>query len=261
MARRYPAQIGNWRVSEGYYDTVGLAGVLTEEVALSLGRRKAAVVLLSGGLDSAILARLTMEVQRAPHFLTLGRTMDSPDVQAACRLAKEWDLTHTVFFPSSRGIQAARDHVNRRTYHYPGDEGVFLACMEAPLFGDLIIAGDGIDEQMGGYWGHRQPLVSDGDPSALPAAFERYWQALEPEHLRPMYRSCCDWEIDVDWPYLHEPVIDYIARVPLAERVKDGVGKAFWREVAQYLGVPQWVIDRPKRGFCDALSTADSRSS
>lgn len=260
MARRYPAQIGNWKTTDGYHDQYELAGILLEEVALTLGRRKAAVVLLSGGLDSAILARLTLAVRRDVLFLTIGRTMGSPDVQAACRLAREWDLTHTVFVPSSRDVQAARDHVSRRAYHYSGDEAVYLACMAASFQGDLVVATDGIDEQMGGYWAHRRPVV-EGRPEDLPEAFARHWRALEPEHLRPMYRSCCDWEIDVDWVYLHESVVDYIARVPLTERVKDGVGKAFWREVARYLGVPRWVIDRPKRGFCDALSTTDSRAS
>jgi hypothetical protein len=49
-------------------------------------------------------------------------------------------------------------------------------------------------------------------------------------------------------------VVNYIARIPISERVKNNVDKAYWKELAEIIGVPRWVIDREKIGFVHALS-------
>lgn len=248
MARRFPAQIGNWTVNEGEpYSVEGLLTLLRVVIRGTLTQCKKPGILLSGGIDSSILALLANEIQRIPCF-TIGSSSHHPDVQAATRLAGEFNLDHRIYLPSTFAQEDARASLGDP---FPGDEGVLLALQFASRFTTDILATDGIDEQMGGYWWH---VNRNDEFSTAEMAFKAFWDELEPKHLTPMFCSAEMAGVNIHWVYLFPEVVEYVSRIPLAERTRDGTRKYFWREVARKVGVPEWVIDRPKRGFVDALT-------
>ena len=115
-----------------------------------------------------------------------------------------------------------------------------------------VIATDGIDEMMGGYWWH----ANESDRfSTLYDAFEHFWSEVDSNHLDSLYRSADIAGVQIHLPYLDSEVIDYISRIPLEDRVMPGKPKHLWKQCALALKVPQWVIDRPKIGFVDALNS------
>lgn len=237
MAKRFPVQIDNWQLTNGDYSSEELLKLLYEIITDTLQKCKNPGILLSGGIDSSLLAILANKITDVPCF-TIGSNLNHPDIVASMKLSNEFNLNHYIYIP------------NEKTNDNLGDLGVFMALDFASKFATDIISGDGIDEQMGGYWWHINK--SDLFPTAE-LAYKYFWDNLEINHLTPMFESAKKRGVNLFWPYLHPEIIRYISKIPLEERVKDGVGKVFWRDVAKLADVPEWVIQRPKRGFVDAL--------
>lgn len=247
MAKRFPVQIGNWQVVNGEYSKEGLLTTIRNAVDRALSNSCRPGILLSGGVDSSLLALLAKE--KCPNIpcFTIGDSPQHPDVVAAMHLAAEFDLDLRVYLPNKGVIKEATKRVQTKN---DGDNAVLLALEFASKFVTDIIAADGIDEQMGGYWWHVHR--NDQFPKAE-QAFEYFWGQLEGKHLKPMFNSAELVGVNVHWVYLDPEVVDYIARIPLDVRVHGGIGKAYWKETAKQVGVPEWVIQRPKRGFLHAL--------
>ena len=207
-------------------------------------------ILLSGGIDSSLLAIMAIKHHPGIPFLVVADDINHVDVQAAKRLAKEMNLNLWVhIFKSKEILDIQRKLRKRGGTIYPGDDCVFGALKLAAPLVTGIIATDGIDELMGGYWGHRDrkrfPDIKD--------AFKYFWDELEEKHLTPMYRSAKAHKLDIVFIYLFPQIIEYLSEIPFEERIKGNVGKAVWREIAQIAGVPSWIIERPKEGFVNAF--------
>ncbi len=206
-------------------------------------------IFLSGGVDSTNLLAFACEYIDIPVFTVAGSKRHA-DLLAAQRLAEEWQLEHYWWIPSEEERSVAREHVARRARNYPGDDGVYLACQFAARIGvKTLLATDGIDEVTGGYWWHANRSERFGNQLE---AFEFYWRNLWPEHLEPLLLSAADCGLGVLFPYLDDRMISLLVRIPLEVRAPAGRPKAWWKALAAK-HVPQWVIDRPKMGFVDAL--------
>ncbi len=237
MAKRFPVQIGKWKVNPTDYSLRGLLDEVTDSITTALDSIDKPGILLSGGVDSAVLAVLANRQATVPCF-TIGSFLQHPDVNAATRLAAEYGWNLSVLLPCN---------ISDRS----GDNAVYMALGFASHFVSGVLAGDGIDEQVGGYWCHSH----DSDRfTSTEETFEFFWNRLEPDHLEPMFKSATTIGIDVHWVYLDGRVVNYISRIPLSDRVHDGVSKAVWKDLARLVGIPDWVINRPKLGFVGALS-------
>jgi len=252
MVRRSPVQIDNFEVKENKYTIDGLVDKLKKIISVRLAISKEAYgILLSGGIDSSVLALLTKPFG-IPCFV-IGKSLDSPDVSAAMKLAEEKDLCLYIHIPDLNEIEVTKQELTTkfRISLYPGDENVLIALQFCSKFVSSLFATDGIDELMGGYWWHTNRTHEY--PTAE-NAFEYFWGKLEPVHLTPMFESAKQAGVNIYWVYLQPYFTKYISRIPIKDRIKNGINKAVWKQVAKKIGVPQWVIDRPKRGFIDALS-------
>jgi asparagine synthase (glutamine-hydrolysing) len=249
MGKRYPVQIGNWKVDPkpGFCQPEELLNLIIAVLEELLPKCKKPGILLSGGIDSTLLAVLANRIQKIPCF-TIGSSINHPDVIAATKIAHEFDFDHYFYIPS---LSTEMKTNEQYSFKYPGDTGVFLSLDFAAKYLTDILATDGIDEQMGGYWWHIHR--NEQFPQAE-QAFEHFWNELESKHLTPMFEAAQKVGLNLYWVYLHPLITEYIAQIPLNERVGRDIGKAFWRQTAKIAGIPDWVINRAKRGFVDALS-------
>jgi len=201
-------------------------------------------IFLSGGIDSSILLYLFLQDGFEFSIFSMGNSLDHPDIQHSSRLCRELDQTQHILIPGKEDITRAKritGEVNK------GDAGCYLLLEFASRFVDTIIATDGIDELMGGYWDHLCP-----DGSLNLEAFERYQTDLWPKHIEPMISSAGKIGINVKYLYLEEPFHSVVSEISLQERIAGG-RKGLWRDLGRRLGVPQYIINRPKVGFCDAV--------
>lgn len=244
------APTGSFRYSPGSYSFEGMYRTLCEVMSELLGRISNPLLLLSGGVDSAVLARIMMQiVDDDVTCLTIGESRGHSDMVAAEQLYQHMPFVHIKYVPQKADIERADKILeSSRTKVCPGDNGVFLILEKAASLGYTdVIAGDGIDEQVGGYWWH----VNSNEP--LDEVFACFWNDLDSEHLEPMARSADLAGVTVHWPYMDERVIEYISRIPLEKRVEYGIQKHWWKEFAKSIGIPYHIADRPKQGFVHAL--------
>lgn len=245
LVKRYPVQIGNWKVNPKTYNLENLLDILYDEIKKILKKHKQPGIFLSGGIDSTVLVMLVKEYYSDIPCFTIGNSTEHLDVSSALRFAQEMDLNHRIYIPKNKDILEVKKHEQ-----FPGDGGVYLALKFASEFCNNIIAADGIDEQMGGYWWH---VNRNNTFPTIEKAFKHFWDELELKHLTPMFNSAKIIGINIDWIYLHKLIVNYISRIPLEDRVKNNTSKALWKEFAKMIGIPKWVIERKKKGFCDAL--------
>ncbi|KKM07597.1 hypothetical protein LCGC14_1732330 [marine sediment metagenome] len=207
-------------------------------------------MLLSGGVDSTTLLAFVSRFRDIPVF-TVAESSSHPDFVASKKLAEDLGLEHYYTIPTQEDRERAKVAVESRgTTFYKGDDAVYLAAELASKHGvKVLLASDGIDELTGGYWWHRSR--SDRFPTQE-GAFEHFWGALEEQHLVPLSRSGRDFGVEVKYPYLDDRVVSILTRIPLSTRAPEGTSKAWWKDFARSY-VPDWVVDRPKLGFVDAL--------
>jgi asparagine synthetase B (glutamine-hydrolysing) len=244
-------QIDKFKYDPQKYNIDELIKILKDTIDKSLS--KPTGLLLSGGVDSTIMAILIKEIYGNIKCFTIGKSVNHPDLMAGIKIAKELGLPSISMVVSDEMEKEFQQKlIESNTDIFPGDVGVLIAldlCKEHGF--DNVIATDGIDEMMGGYWWH----ANKSDKFAtIYDTFEYFWDKLDSDHLTSLYRSADIVGINIHVPYLDCEVIDYISKIPLEDRIKDKIPKYLWKECALQLGTPQWVIDRPKIGFVDALN-------
>jgi asparagine synthase (glutamine-hydrolysing) len=211
-------------------------------------------VTLSGGVDSTLglaILRLNFPEAKIVTF-TMGGNENHPDVIHARMAAEKFGAEHREIIPSQDDIQEALAEYQKE---FPGSDAkkavtdgdfdVYLLYKKiSSMRPKMMIAYDGIDELMGGYWGHRKGKSLE----ERKGAFVGYWQRLIPHHLQPLLATSQEFDIRLIFPYLSRELAQMISEIPISDRVSDEVGKLPMRELARIFEVPEEIIKRSKRG-------------
>jgi len=205
---------------------------------------------LSGGVDSSLLfyymclVREHISLNHSPVPIicfTAARPVkgedesleDHPDVTYSKmvveyfrRLFEHIDITHYIFHiaedEKDNGIRLFYEFIAKRT--------------------NEIIAGDGIDEFMGGYYEHQQGRLQKEK------TYYSILHRLQKDHLTPLNKVSGD--VRVYLPYLDEELISLYGQIPLMDKVDLGDRKKVILELVKGK-IPDEVITRRKYGFCD----------
>lgn len=211
-------------------------------------------VTLSGGVDStlglAMLRKNFPEVKIVAFIM--GGSEEHPDIIHARMAAEKFGAEHREIIPNQDDIQETLEEYQKE---FPdadmkkavadGDFDVYILYKNiSALHPKLLIAYDGIDELMGGYWGHRKEKSIEERKKA----FAEYWKRLIPYHLQPLLATSQKFGIKIIFPYLEKNLVDMISKIPISDRVSDEIGKIPMRELAKAFEVPDEIIKRSKRG-------------
>ena len=194
---------------------------------------------LSGGLDSSLMLYFMLERHMHVRTFTIGLSEDHPDIKYAQLVADSFDgVSHNYYIPTQDEIEA-----EEQPEDLEGDAAVrlfykFVGASYTPG----IVACDGIDEFMAGYYAHQK------DPSE--ATYFSFIRQLQREHLAPLNKN--SGKVDVYLPYLDSRLISLYSQIPLSEKVDGGARKKFMVRMAEGK-IPDQIIKRRKIGFCDAL--------
>lgn len=192
----------------------------------------------SGGLDSSVMLYYLSRNRAKVRAWTIGLSEDHPDVVYSRRIAKLFgNVEHTVFIPTRDDIELAT-----MDNDLPGDEAVRLFYGLYGSHGSSIIACDGVDELMCGYYDHQRCPSYD--------TFFHHLRALRPEHLLPLHEN--SGNIRVYLPYLDFRFASSLLSTPIDNKVDSSNRKKLMVELASGK-LPDDAINRWKYGFCDAL--------
>lgn len=196
----------------------------------------------SGGLDSSLLLYymclvrelISLEYSPVPvRVFTAARSMKHPDIIHAQMVVeyfrdefKHIDLKHYILYIEKN----------------EQDNGIELFYKYIAKHTDEIIAGDGVDEFMGGYYEHQQGRLKKEE------TYYNILRRLQKDHLVPLNKVSGD--VRVYLPYLDEELVSLYGQVPLMDKVDLGDRKKVMIELAKGK-IPNEAITRRKYGFCD----------
>jgi len=193
-------------------------------------------IALSGGIDSGLLLYFMVHLYGDDiNAFTTGASSQHPDVKYAKLLTSKFGISrHYVFIPKSPLVDKLGD--------YPGDSIVRFLYESASTVTSEIIAGDGIDEFMCGYYAHQESPGED--------TYYHLLKKLQKEQLDPLDRNSGDMRVHL--PYLSEKVVHLLSQVPIKEKVDLKSRKKLMLQMARDR-LPNEIIIRRKYGFCDAM--------
>jgi len=209
-------------------------------VLISIGCK---CLAFSGGLDASLFLYFMCQIFKTINVFTIGCSALHPDILFARNVAAYYRkrfgvaLKHYEYFPSS---DETKDAVADEAF--PGDGIVKLFYLFVSKHADRIIAGDGADEIMCGYYGHMKKPDE--------ATYYNYLRCLKENHLIPLDLNSDQAEVCL--PFIDEGLVSLLSQIPLADKVDSTNRKRLMVEMAEGK-VPREVIRRRKYGFCDAL--------
>lgn len=258
-----------WFIDQEYIPTTALdlaelRNQLTASVRRHLLSEVPYGVLLSGGLDSSLIASIACREYKA-----LGNTErlrsfcigleGSPDIAAAEKVAKHIGSLHYSFiFTPQEGLDAVSDVIyHLETFGLPTVRAsipMFLLARRLKATGcKMVLSGEGSDEIFGGYlYFHKAP-----NPTELHKETVRKVKELYKFDCQRANKSMMAWGVEARVPFLDRAFLDYAMTLnPAVKMAGDRPEKFILREAFDtpedpYL--PHDVLWRQKEQFSDGV--------
>jgi len=214
-------------------------------------------VLLSGGVDSCLIAKLICDVAASFGADVLAYTAglaDSPDVKSAQQFAKELDIKHRMKILT---VHEVEDYIPKvieaidDTDFVQVETGIGLCAAMDMANHDglsLLFSGQGPDELWGGYNWYPCVLGRDGRQELCRRMWEDFTRA-DIETLDRENKIGLAHDIELSFPYLDKEVVSLAMSVASELKVtseEDRLGKHPHRQLARRIGIPIQYANRPK---------------
>jgi asparagine synthase (glutamine-hydrolysing) len=231
--------------------------LLTEAVRKRLMSDRPIGFLVSGGLDSSLVAAIACRL--------LGKTIQtfsiglpgSPDLAAAKKVAEYLQSDHHEIIISTNDIIEALPHVIYHNESY--DTTTTRASIPMYLLAKyirtktdikVIFSGEGADELFGGYlYFHKAPSYSDFQEDT-----HRLLEELYKYDLLRGDRTTSAWGLELRVPFLDASLVSFVAQMDPSHKMpsKHGIEKAILRRAFDgYL--PECILFRQKEAFSDGV--------
>uniref|UniRef100_H2Y471 Asparagine synthetase [glutamine-hydrolyzing] n=1 Tax=Ciona savignyi TaxID=51511 RepID=H2Y471_CIOSA len=216
--------------------------------------------LLSGGLDSSVVAALTAQklkehgVAEPLQTFTIGMNSDSTDVIAARKVARHIGSEHhEITFTLEEGMKAVKSVIfTLETYDVLAirpSVPMYILCQHISRNTNniLIMTGEGADEVAQGYLHFlEQPTPEDGHKESM-----RQLQQIYMYDVLRIDRCTAAHGLEIRAPFLDHAFTSYYLNLPADMRApKNGIEKYFLR--AAFAGanlIPNNTLWRKKEGF------------
>lgn len=221
---------------------------------------------LSGGLDSSLIAAIAARaIDRPLKTFSVGLA-DSPDIQAARRVAKHIGSDHHELTFTAKDLADALPHV---IYHLESaDVDLVRSAMPTHFATTLatrhvkaVLTGEGADELFAGYSYHHAYADS---PRELADELTRSLSSMHNINLQRVDRITMAQGLEARTPFLDRDLIDFAQTIPASLKMRivdEATGKTTekWilREACQDL-LPHDLIWREKAQFDEGTGTVDT---
>ena len=214
-------------------------------------------VLLSGGADSCLIARLLHDVASGLGMEAIAYTAglpDSPDVNFAREFAEELGVKHEVKMLNMDGIE---EYVPKVVEAIEDSDfvqvetgiGLYAAIEMASQDGiRVIFSGQGPDELWGGYSWYPKVLAKDGRQELCRRMWDDFSRA-DIETLDRENKIAMAHGVELFFPYLDSEVVNVAMSVASELKVtsqEDRLGKHPHRRLAIRMGVAEKYANREK---------------
>ena len=231
---------------------------LVDAVGKRIDRTTPWGVLLSGGLDSSLIASIASRTGPVATFSVGLR--GSPDLLAARKVADYIGSTHhELLFTEQEGLDAVRDVVwHLETYDVTTIRAavpMYLLARYVKSTGrKMVLSGEGADEALAGY------LYFHKAPSAMDLHHETVRKLADLHNFDCLRanKSCLAWGVEVRVPFLDRDFLDLVMGMDPTRKMCGGkaqdIEKLILREAFAGKGfLPDEVLWRQKEQFSDGV--------
>lgn len=209
-------------------------------------------VLLSGGIDSSIITSYVLQYFENPLILSMGTdlTKDKPYVDivtAHFKKSYEWielsakDITESLPIVTDLLVQ---NEIEISEMQRALAVGFFLIFERAQALGiKAVVTGQGPDILFAGY--HKYKTMSG---TVLENEIKKDLILLETDKKRDSAMASY-FGITLLNPYLEDDFVAFSLTVPAELKLKDSIEKYFMRKWGESRGLPQEIVNRPKKAF------------
>jgi asparagine synthase (glutamine-hydrolysing) len=232
-------------------------GSAVEKRLAAMGHVPKIGVLLSGGVDSCLIAKMVRDAASALGIETIAYTAglrDSPDVESARGFARELDIKHKTRVLNAgdveRYIPGVIDAIEDSDFvQVETGIGLYAAAEMARQDGvAALFSGQGPDELWGGYNWYPKVLARDGRRELCRRMWEDFTRA-DIETLDRENKIALANYVELLFPYLDINVVDVALSVASELKVtsaEDYLGKHPHRRLAVKLGISERFANREK---------------
>jgi asparagine synthetase B (glutamine-hydrolysing) len=237
-------------------DADELLRLLVESVSIQTAGVGKVATGFSGGLDSAVVAKIAKNAGVDSLLVTLGvgRTPEMSQAEAAARIIGLPIITREF---SMNDVAACLDHV-LWLIEEPNlmKTSVAMAIswtaqIAAENGRSVIMLGQGSDELFGGYKKFATIMGESGADAASEAISESVGRAHEVNYQRDE-QAISALRSELRLPFATRKIMEFASRVPLVMKVKspsDNFRKWILRDAAVKLGIPTMIAMRPKKAI------------
>jgi asparagine synthase (glutamine-hydrolysing) len=220
-----------------------------------LGLKEVAVAF-SGGLDSSLIAFLAKNSGANVHLFYVSLE-NQPETEYAKRAAEELKLPIHVYLYAEEDVGKALPRIlwlieePDSVKTSIGIPFYWTAEKASEMNLKVMLAGQGADELFGGYKRYINDYLSYGKEKVLETMFSDIGRMYETNFERD-YKICNFHGVELRLPFAQYQMAKFAAELPLELKIemKDyGLRKLVLRQVAENLGLPQFIVKKPKRAM------------
>ncbi|MCS7142452.1 MAG: asparagine synthase C-terminal domain-containing protein [Aigarchaeota archaeon] len=227
-----------------------VAEVLSEMIYDAVKRsapRRSLAVMSSGGVDSAILLKVSADLGLAPLAITVG-LKGSNDFQAARYVATAVGADSVeVIMEKDDAVRSAKYVISSLSLKSAMDVSIatiFYSVAEVARSHNrrVLVAGQGADELFGGY--HKYLRLNESEISDVlrSDALNLWRDAVRRDYAASAIGGCA-----LLLPYLDRTLFHFAMNLPPHLKLSGGERKVILRRVAEKVGLPREVAERPKK--------------
>ncbi len=231
-----------------------LQGLLAESIGRRVHGLKEVAVAFSGGLDSSVVAYLAKQ-QGVKVNLVHVSLENQPETEEAVEAAEALDLPMQIHLYKDSDVEATLPKVVELIEEpdpVKASIGVpfyWTAEQAAEAKYKVILAGQGADELFGGYQRYVNECIKDGAEKVRRTMFSDVVNIHE-SNLERDLKITGAFDVELRLPFASYAVAEFALALPLECKIEnkpDTLRKLVLRKVAQNLGMPAAIADKPKK--------------
>ena len=231
-----------------------LREALFDAVEESISNEVSLAVAFSGGVDSALLAKICKELGRKVMLLTIGFP-ESHDIEFSKIIASKMGLTHKIHELNEKyfckDFNYVKTKINcKNVSHIENCLAFFYIASLAIRNGlGLILTGNGCDELFCGYDRYRL-IYQQGKTSINELMDQRIVNELV--LMQEIQMITTEIGVNIKQPFLSQKFISYARDIPIDQKIRgsdDFIRKHILRESALLIGVPKDAAMKPKKAI------------
>jgi asparagine synthase (glutamine-hydrolysing) len=219
------------------------------------GLREIAVAF-SGGLDSGLIAFLAKKSGVDVHLVHVG-LKNQLETDYARKVAEELKLPIHVQIYGEEDVEK----ILLRVLWLVEESDPVKASIGIPFYWaaektagmgfKAMLAGQGADELFGGYKRYADDYLRYGDKKVHEILFSDVLRMYETNFERD-FKICNFHNVELHLPFATYPIAKFAVNLPVKLKIKlpdDGLRKLVLRRAAENLGLPHFIVERPKKAI------------